>query len=433
MSKKGLNDGQAPASQLPMSPDELQDPYLRKTLPSEWKDPMVYCMLLLGSAAVTTWSVVYLVVDDIHRIFPYDDAEYQLAAAYKLSNFVMGIVIAVWGPRFSYRSRVVPAFAIQGLCIIALVVLTEKETRGPRLVLALMVLAGAGQATSHGTLTALCSVCPERYMRNFIVGLGISALFVAFLKLICKLIFFDPVTCERSWLGLLFVVYMFAIVCYLRIVDTDVTFRVCTDLARDDSERRPFASSSSRSSGYWGLVPLPDCKRVFHQIKQFLALMIFNWTISYSVFPGMAADLDSSSAQFQKSGWYHVLLMMTFVIFDTIGRMMMSFAVCLRDLSTMGLTIMTIARGLFIPTFLLINKFDGHHQAMDVCAFFFMALLALSNGYAVQLCSVKPNRVVDPSDREVAGSMSFLSYICGQSCGVVAALIMKESGIVPEF
>merc|ERR1719171_2483143 len=125
--------------------------------------------------------------------------------------------------------------------------------------------------------------------------------------------------------------------------------------------------------------------------------------------------------------------MITFVIFDTIGRMMMSFATCLRELSTMGLGIMTIVRALFIPTFLLINKFDGHHKAMDYCAFFFMALLALTNGYAISLCSVKPIQRVESSEREIAGSLSFLSYICGQSCGVVSALIMKESGIVPEF
>lgn len=395
---------------------------------------MVYCMIMLGSAAVTTWSVVYLVVDDIHRIFPYDDAEYQLAAAYKLSNFVMGILIVFWGPRFSYRSRLVPAFAVQGLCIIALAVLTERGIQGPRRLMMLMAFAGSGQAVSHGTLSALCSVCPERYMRNFVVGLGISALLVSFLKLICKFVFFDPLTSERVWLSSLFVIYIFAIISYLRIVDTDVTFRVCEEMARDEDERRPIMPASSHTSGYWGTtIPWSHYKRVFGQIRPLMALMIFNWTISYSVFPGMAADLDSSSAQFQKSGWYHILLMITFVITDTIGRMLMSFAVCLRDLSNLGLVILTIARGLFIPTFLLINKFDGHQRAMDVCAFFFMALMGLSNGYAVQLCSVKPARLVEPSEREIAGSLSFLSYICGQSCGVVAALIMKESGIVPEF
>jgi hypothetical protein len=434
MSKKGVNEAKAPTAQLPMTPDELQDPYLRKTLPPELKDPMVYCMILLGSAAVTTWSVVYMVVDNIHRIFPYDDAEYRLAAAYKLSNFTVGIALVLWGPRFSYRCRVVPAFAVQGLCIIALAIMTEREIRGPYLILILMSMAGAGQAMSHGTLTALCSICPERYMRNFVVGLGCSALLVCGLKLICKALFFNPLTSERCWLGMLFILYMFAIVCYLRIADTDVTFRVCTDLARDEcGERRPLAVSSGHASGFWGAVPLSDYKRVFRQIKYIAALMILNWTISFSVFPGMAADLDSYSAQFQKSGWYHVLLMMTFVIFDTIGRMIMAFASCLRDLSNVGLLIFTIARGLFIPIFLLINKFDGHHKAMDVCAFVFMALLALSNGYAVQLCSVKPTRLVEPSEREIAGSLSFLSYICGQSCGVVAALIMKESGIVPEL
>lgn len=416
-----------------MTPDELQDPYLRKTLPPEMQDPMVYCMVLLGSAAVTTWSVVYMVVDDIHRIFPYDDAEYRLAAAYKLSNFMVGIAMVIWGPRFSYRSRVVPAFAIQGLCIIALAIMVERSAQGPTLILLLMSLAGAGQAISHGTLTALCSICPERYMRSFVVGLGCSALLVSFLKLICKAIFFNPETCERFWLGTLFALYMIAIVCYLRIADTDVTFRVCTDLARDDSERRPLALSPGSARGFWGSVPMSDYKRVFHQIKYLVTLMILNWTISFSVFPGMAADLDSSSSQFQKSGWYHVLLMMTFVSFDTLGRMMTSFASCLGDLSDLGILILTIARGLFIPTFLLINKYDGHHKAMDVCAFFFMALLALTNGYAISLCSVKPIQRVESSEREIAGSLSFLSYICGQSCGVVSALIMKESGIVPEF
>jgi len=235
-------------------------------------------------------------------------------------------------------------------------------------------------------------------------------------------------------LGSLFTVYMLAIVMYLRIVDTDVSLRVCTDLARDDSEHRPLTLPGSRTPGYWrGSIPLSDYKRVFRQIRPLLALMICNWTISYSVFPGMAADLDSSSAQFQKSGWYQVLLMITFVIFDTMGRMMMSFAPCIRDLSNMGLVFLTIARGAFIPTFLLINKFDGHHKATDILSFFFLALLGLSNGYAIQLCSVKPQRLVEPSERETAGSLSFLSYICGQSCGVIAALIMKESGIVPEF
>jgi len=426
-------------SQLPMSPGELQDPFLRKALPPMIEDPLTYSMFLLGIAAGMTWALVVMAVDDFQRLVPGTENEYRLAAAYKGCMFVAGVAAVFLGQRLSFCPRILAALGLQAFTVSGMLALCERSATGGasmHWLLLLMMAGGAGQAFSQCTLSGLCGLCPERYMRSFMVGFGASSLVAGCLKLAAKATVSSLLGVDRLWLGSLLALYFASVMCYLRSVHSDVTINVCTRLAREDGSARPLrgggAGGGSSSRSCCGSGAVSNLLRVISQTRLWFMLMILNWTVTYSVFPGMTADLDSASPAFQSSGWYHVLLMFTFIFFDVFGRLLTMWD-RLRSISSLQLGVLSVSRLLFIPSFLAINYFDGHTRVTDVISFVMIALLAVTNGYAVTICSVEPAKVVDPPDRELAGSVGFLSYACGQLLGVFVALGMKLSGVVPAF
>lgn len=412
-----------------MSLAELEDPFRRKALPHEGSDPMVFSMILLGITSSMTWAVLVLAVDDLQGLVPGMDGEYHLAAAYKTCMFVCGSFAVFAGWRLGLTLRVVGALIVQVVSLIGLELLCEVRPRYLYVLLVfLTMLGGAGQAVSQCALTGLCGMCPARYMRSFVVGLGASNLVAGILKLLAKAATGSLEATERVWLGSLVVLYIASIVCYLRVIHTNLTVRVALDMQRENEEAaKPLSGGSgtdSSSSRIW---------KVALEIWPWILLMVLNWAVTLCVFPGMTADLDSSSKAFQTSGWYHVLLVFTFVLFDVIGRQLTSFEL-LRDVSAFSLSVVTALRALFIPLFLVINRIDGPRRShvIDVVAFVAVAVLALSNGLCVAVCYIRPAALVDSADKQNAGCLSFLSYSSGQLLGVFVALGMKVSGAVPE-
>merc|ERR1719291_238978 len=114
--------------------------------------------------------------------------------------------------------------------------------------LALMVAGGAGQALSQGTLSGLCGLCPDRYMRAFMVGLGASSLVAGSLKILAKAGARDILQVDRIWLGSLFLLYLASLYCYLRRVCVDrLVIAACRDSASDNSgEQTPLLSAPPR-------------------------------------------------------------------------------------------------------------------------------------------------------------------------------------------
>lgn len=412
---------------LPTTLAELEDPFLRKRLPHESRDPMVFSMMLLGVATSMTWSVLVMAVDDLQRLVPGMDGEYQLAAAYKACNFAVGAATLAVGWRQRLGLRVALALGTQALSLIGLELLCEmggSRRHCMQFLFLVTVLGGAGQALAHSTLAGLCGMCPERYMRAFVVGIGGSAIVAGLVKLAAKGVFAGVISTERLWLFSMVALYLMAIVCYFKVIHGNVNIRVSLDLAEEEEAATQTLTGRPKSGG-----------RLWHVLKQMYVwsmLMVLNWAVTYSVFPGMTADLDSASVTFQKSGWYHLLLMFTFVCFDVVGRQITSIRM-LRGISLEGLCIITLARTFFVPLFLAINYVDGSHRVTDVAAFIAMALLATSNGFCVSICCTAPLMRVDPSDRQLAGYVGFLSYATGQLAGVMVALSMKLSGVVPAF
>lgn len=443
----------SPKPELPMSAEELQDPFLLKRLPTETRDPLVYALALLGCTVGVTWGMGVMLVDDFARLTSATGAvgaatgnnvfEYRFAATYKFTCFLFGLVCVVLGSRLGFRSRILGSLTLQGGTVVAMMWLLTRNTHAPPAWMFVLVvaLAGAGQAFSQGSLSGLCATCPERYTRAFVVGLGCSAVVVGMLKLIAKLAVSDPGLCERIWLWELVCLYVAGIFMYLRVVDTDVTIKVCAELARDgyDSGAQtplmPVRGGDGTCAGCCqirGPYSPMRTAAVVRTIWPWLAMMVMNWAVSMTVFPGMTADLDSSSPRFQASGWYDVLIMFVFFTGDVVGRSLTIWP-ALRNVSMGSMVGLTSVRCLLVPLFLLMNKYDTYYWTMDVSCFLAVAVTAITNGYAVSICSLVPPAVVDVSQREVAGTLCFLFYIMGQCLGVCIGWFMKMRGFVPEF
>merc|ERR1719265_1076241 len=169
-----------------MSPAELQDPFLRKKLPPESKDPLVLALLVLGVAVGSTWAMCVMLVDDLHRVLPNGDFEYRFAVAYKAPCLLLGLIMIAIGTRVNFRSRILPALVIQAAAVMSVMNLARSADGGtahPLLLTLTVAVAGAGQAVAQGSLSGFCGCCPERYTRAFLVGLGLSSVVGGLLKL----------------------------------------------------------------------------------------------------------------------------------------------------------------------------------------------------------------------------------------------------------
>jgi len=413
-------------------------------------------------------------VDDFHRALPDQNAEFKLAASYKTSVCVMGILLFGYGAGAPYRCTIIFAFSTQILCVCGMIYFVIRK-EGILGWITLFAIAGCAQACAQHNLCALCSAAPERYLRALMVGLAMGTVVGGSLKLATKGFIQDPFTSEFIWIGEICVIYLMAIVIYVKVIDKDATLHASASVNHnEEANLNPFSKrTSKRSSAKLPeghdhplnrnnsesshaptmrdtlLIPideLPD-SRIFHLLipkitkntrsafqkgKFWYFLMMSNWIITMIVFPGITSDLSSNNYKFQKSGWYHIVLFFVFLLADVVGRMSTGIEF-LRRVTPGFLLGFSCVRILLIPALLIISLYDGVDQGLDSISIFTVIAVGLSNGYAISMCALDACANVSLPERPNAGTLIFVSYISGQSIGVLAALVMKSLEILPDF
>lgn len=415
---------------MPHSMSELEEPYSMKKLPFELKDPLVYAIFVMGVSVVMTWGLCIMAVDDLSRQIPdVTNAEFESAAAYKASSFLIAIAFFMIGHRLRFRGRVISTLLIQLLCVAgALHFSVFREPMGYWV--CLFIVAGAAHAMTQGGLSELCATAPSRYFRALCVGLAFGPLFIGALKLLTKSVIPNPDESEKVWLLQIIVLYCVAAIVYIKYIDTDDTLRVTAAFGRGPpGESDSLIPASSRVSSASGEDTSPwigrSTRSVFGKTRFWLITLLFNLIISFIIFPGLASGTQSHSRIFEKSGWFHESLFVIFLLSDLVGRFTTGLTI-LQNIQPNYLLIGSIMRVLMIPAFLLLMHFDGPHGAnLDAFTYVFMVAVGVSSGIVVTACCVDPLSQVGIEEREVLGGFVFTFYISGQAIGVLAALGIK--------
>ena len=118
-----------------------------------------------------------------------------------------------------------------------------------------------------------------------------------------------------------------------------------------------------------------------------------------------------------------MIIVTIFNVFDLAGRSLAAFYLPVRR---RGIEIVSIARIAFVPTFVLlatgaIPSFTG----VDWLAFVLIALLALTNGYIGSFAMMSAPSVLEPSEREVGGTLMSWLQQTGLCIGSVLAILLQ--------
>ena len=121
--------------------------------------------------------------------------------------------------------------------------------------------------------------------------------------------------------------------------------------------------------------------------------------ITFSMFPGVT-DLSDSSLSFVSYSWSLILYALLFNLCDTTGRFLPSL---IKLFTPNTLPILTIARSVFIATFILNYKLDGYLFGTNWFKIVNICLLGVTNGYAQTLHMMFGPELVANKLKTVAG------------------------------
>jgi len=146
--------------------------------------------------------------------------------------------------------------------------------------------------------------------------------------------------------------------------------------------------------------------------------------LTFLVFPSVVAAIPFSGSvdalQFLGSGgWWGIVLVMTFNIFDTSGR---SLPALVQFLSYDTMPYFAIARLGLVLLVLAIKYNWGGSMQNDIATLVVMTFFSISNGYTTTSVMMLGPREVAQRDREVAGFVLSFFLLFGMFCGTLSAL-----------
>lgn len=126
----------------------------------------------------------------------------------------------------------------------------------------------------------------------------------------------------------------------------------------------------------------------------------------------MATIITSRSHSLNDSGWFQVIIISLFLVFDFVGRSLPAVYIAF---NAKNIWIPTVARLLFFPLFILCVK--PALIKFDYAAYAIMTLFALSNGYICTLLNIFAPSLVDTHEKETAGLITIFSLNAGIIAG----------------
>jgi len=178
------------------------------------------------------------------------------------------------------------------------------------------------------------------------------------------------------------------------------------DNKKSDLQRLSFQGDSVKS--IWG---------VLKEIKLMTGLMLLIYIQTFMMFPGTTLKKQVS---FLDETWNSVLLIATYNLFDTVGKI---FTVFRSGFNQYSVTVLVIGRFfLFIPFILMASTDNIQVIDQDWFTFFNVGLFALTNGYATSCCFILGPESVKGEKKEIAGFILTLALQIGIMLGTFLAL-----------
>lgn len=349
--------------------------------------------VLLGVAAGASFALLLLNMDFFVTLHPAGHVEFSLAFVYKLSSLTAAICLMATAS-IPLRTRLMAGLLAQAALAYTVTLVSSFHS-----LIGVVMALGAAQSLTQTSLFGWCcqqgtdskGVEVEAQLQRVFLGLGLAGVLSGALKCVSKGLEPDP---RKSALQM---GACMAMLCIFALAAVHSGSRT--------KELRPAVAPKELAE------VLSHAKRVWPA----LGLLAASLAMSMLLFPGLTTNIHSAMPWWH--AWFHVILYVTFLFFDVLGR------IHVPAWSLANLLRLCGARIVFLPVFLLLSHNRG--QWVDVLSVLAVAALAASNGFLV--CSAAQLAPRLSPGREVTGMLIAIAALVGQTAGLCCAFLLRPA------
>jgi equilibrative nucleoside transporter 1/2/3 len=424
-----------------------------KTIEEE-KEEQMACILfaLVGIGYLFPFSALTQPIDYWKMLFPDFNIEFTLTSTFMYTNLLfLDMIVLCTKQQPWYTGRIVGGFMGQ-LIVLSFVptsyfFLTSESSN------AIAVLGGTAAvaiatAFIDSSTIALVSHFPLRVQESFQLGVGLSTLIGSIYRDVTKFVF----PSNQLVASTLIYFYTGAITialcigAYYKLMRMKMT-KKCLNLKTGDNntntinedeesgveltERSPLLvqqQSNARSSSPPGLKSSGLSKWFVLKKIWFLELLVtFVFISTLSLWPPLMTEIKSYQFPYlQSNGWYSLILLTIFSIWDCVGRFMVRYRF---GLTSQNIWLPVLLRLVLIPIFIgIVQQKIFQHDAWSIL---FVSILGHTNGYLGTMTIIFVNESVNHQEMSIAGSFTSFFLNTGLVLGASAGLLMEKIVLSP--
>ncbi|KAG3096241.1 hypothetical protein PI125_g16016 [Phytophthora idaei] len=359
---------------------------------SEAREQTLACWLfaLVGIGFLFPFSALTQPVDYWKMLFPDYNIEFAITSVFMYTSLAFLSFLVMFFGKPKYTGRIVGGF----------------------------VVAAIATAFIDSCAIALVSHYPQQVQESFQLGIGLSALISSIYRDLTKLVF----PTDQLLASSLIYFYSGALtiaVCigtYYKAMKLQITKKYLLtegDSNIDLAEKRQSLDVAGHAPTEWSVL-----KKVWHLELLILCVHL----ASLSVWPPLVTEIKTYNVpSLQESGWWSLILLTVFSIFDCVGRFVVNHHFGLKP-SNVWMPI--LARFIFVP--IIIGIVKEWWLQNDICSVLCVLLLGFGNGYLGALTIIFVSESVQPDEQHIICPITSFFLNLGLVLGSTVGLVLDS-------
>ncbi|PTQ34284.1 hypothetical protein MARPO_0081s0014 [Marchantia polymorpha] len=293
--------------------------------------------------------------------------------------------------------------------------------------IAVVALAGAGDAVAQGSLLGISSELPERFTHAYVCGSSFSGIFMFIVRVITKASLNSSPSGLRIGaiiyfsIGPLFLIGVLSLFAYVHYMpamgyydslglgNLDTVRLLVEDEATVTVEIAASAGIAAIAAGRSSPTQPLEYGPVLSRVKLLVIGVAITSLLSMTIFPGFLAETVHSK---YLGSWYPILLIGTYVVFDFLGRFLTRHSTYDRQSTLFGAS---WAR-LLLLLFFVFSVF-GYGPVKTPMVFTLTAVLGITNGFLIACFNILIPRCNPSNQAESAGIIMVTFMTLGSLIG----------------
>jgi len=457
--------------------NNMKKPFLVDNIPPLNRG-VYWVMVLIGAGQLYPYQTLITASDYFDAVFPGKKVTYLNTTILMYPSTMFSLLFIKYGHKLPFSIRIIVSCVVMGFGLTLIPFVAQlSESSGLLTVLVVVGVTGAMMTMNQCGIYGFAGLLPEIYTQGMMTGQAVAGVTVSVTRILTKYFYPSSDSGIENGGKLFFIIgsawMLMCAIGFATIMRGSFTKHYMRKY--HDSKRQLFITQANRSSIFsenssaignspnnfsfrkylrrnfdgdvpegqfrkpstptWEAAPTPrtpssaggNTKRKYRisyrkingKIYKLGLCVVLVFVATFLPFPGLVVTLQSQY-KFLGNGWFAILLITEFTIFDTVGRYSAGYTKC--GLTKERLWLPILLRFLLYPIFLLYYMRFYHDEWFIMGA---NAVLALTNGFLVTVSMMFAPAQLVMHEREVGGAiMSFYAQL-GILSGCAGALLVN--------